>query len=170
VPIRGLPQILFVLIGNGAARAGLEKTAREKNLENVQFFDYQPNEHLAESLSAADVHILTQDPRTVRYLAPSKLYGILASGTPVIAIAPGDCCLARMIRDEQVGYVVEPDNPAALADQIQHCAASRDELPPLAQRARQLALARFDRSRSIRAFRDLLSSVFNPCSSVAGFR
>ncbi len=167
VPIRGLPEIVFALVGDGAARAGLEQTAREKNLTNVQFFDYQPNEHLAESLSAADVHILTQDPRTVRYLAPSKLYGILASGTPVIAIAPGDCCLARMIRDEQVGYVVEPDNPAALADQIQHCAASRDELPPLAHRARELALARFDRSQSIRAFRDLLLSVFNPCSSVA---
>jgi glycosyltransferase involved in cell wall biosynthesis len=156
----GMSEIVFALIGDGAARAGLERTAREKNLTNVKFFDYQPGEHLAESLSAADVHILTQDPRTVRYLAPSKLYGILASGTPVVAIAPGDCCLARMICDEQVGYVVEPNNPQSLVDCILQCASLRDELPAIGNRARNLALARFARPRSIRAFSDLLLSVF----------
>ncbi len=49
------PEILFLLVGDGASRRRLESEVRERRLGNVRFLPYQPKERLAESLSAADL-------------------------------------------------------------------------------------------------------------------
>jgi glycosyltransferase involved in cell wall biosynthesis len=71
-------EIVVLFVGDGAARANLERLAADKRLANVRFLDHQPKSQLAESLSAADMHLVVLRPEVQRLLMPSKLYGVLA--------------------------------------------------------------------------------------------
>lgn len=143
--LRDCRDVVFLLIGDGASRRRLEETVRKQALGNVRFLPYQPKQRLAESLGAADLHLVPLDPRVASCLMPSKLYGILASGRPLVAIAPGDCELAQITRREAVGLVVPPGDPGALSDAIRQSAGQRDRLGRMGTTARQLAETHYDR-------------------------
>ncbi len=162
--LREHPEIAIVLVGDGALRKSLEKTARQRGLANVMFVDYQPAARLAESLSAADLHIVSVDPRVIGFLMPSKLYGVLASGTPVLAVAPAGCELSELVEREQVGFVVSPEEPAALATRIAELAAFPYDLEGRGERARALAVRQFDRGISVDSFATLLMELFEQSS------
>jgi hypothetical protein len=53
----GRGDMLFLLVGGGALKAWLADQVLECGLTNVRFLPYQPKARLAESLSAADVHL-----------------------------------------------------------------------------------------------------------------
>ena len=82
--LQGESDVHFVFIGQGARRADLERQVKDLALANVSFFDYQPVEELAHSLSAADLHLIPLNKDLSRCLMPSKLYGILAAGRPYL--------------------------------------------------------------------------------------
>lgn len=159
--LRDRNDLLFLMVGDGASRPQLQASARRLNLSNIRFLPYQPKDRLAESLSAADLHLVPLDPRVSSCLMPSKLYGILASGTPVLAIAPEDCELAEVARREAVGLVVPPGQPEALADAIRGLADSREKLGPMGRSARALAVARYDRRQSTASFATMLHGLLH---------
>jgi glycosyltransferase involved in cell wall biosynthesis len=159
--------IVFLLVGDGASRPRLEAWARRRRLSNVRFLDYRPKSELADSLSAADVHLVPVDPRVTRYLMPSKLYGILASGTPLITVAPPDCQLARLTTESGVGRAVPPVNPQALAAEIRWCAEHRHQLSAMGAAARSLAVRCFDRRISTGRFFQMLSGLLDDPRTVS---
>jgi colanic acid biosynthesis glycosyl transferase WcaI len=143
--LRERADIRFFLVGNGALKADLVRQAEQRRLGNVRFLDYQPKSDLSLSLSAADLHLIPLHPALVQCLMPSKLYGILASGTAVLAITVEACELARVVRDRGVGIVVGPGDAAALADAIRAFADQREKVRVMGAAARQLAVAHYDR-------------------------
>ncbi len=154
--------MVFLIIGDGAAKRQLMDAARERSLSNVQFIDYQPLARLGVSLSAADLHLVPVDRRVSRYLMPSKLYGALASGTPVVTVAPESSELAQLVRDERVGMNVEPDQPEELAETLVWFAEWCGDLEDYGKRARNLAMKSFDRPVSVDRFRRMLRQVIDP--------
>lgn len=159
--LRERSDIQFLLVGQGASRSALELIARERKLGNVRFLDYQPKGELSGSLSAADLHLVPLDGRIVRYMMPSKLYGVLASGTPLIAVAPDDCELAQFVRREGIGFVTPPGDAQTLSDQIRRCADSPESLLKMGARARKLAVEEFDRRLITARIGRLLSDILN---------
>jgi colanic acid biosynthesis glycosyl transferase WcaI len=151
--------IQFVLVGQGASRTQLERMAEERKLTNVRFLDYQPKRELSVSLSGADLHLVPLDGRIVRYMMPSKLYGVLASGTPLIAVAPEDCELAQFVRCQGVGFVTAPGDPQSLANQIRTCADRPQAYSEMGARARNLAMDQFDRPLITGRFGRLLANI-----------
>ncbi len=151
-------EILFLLVGDGASRARLERQARELGLDNVRFLPYQSKGRLSESLSAADLHLVPLDQRVASCLMPSKLYGVLASGTAAMVIAPEGTELAD-VAAEGVGFVVAPEQPHALADAVRWAADHRVELEEMGRRARVLAEGQYDRRRLTAAFGEMLDEV-----------
>ncbi len=157
--LRHRPDILFLLVGAGALQAQLQDQARRLGLANVRFLPYQPKSRLAESLSAADLHLVPLDPRVASCLMPSKLYGVLASGTPLLAIAPDDCELAQLTLDHQVGAVAPPGEPEALADAILNLVDQPWDLERMGRRARTLAELHYDRRKVVPRFAALLDQL-----------
>jgi colanic acid biosynthesis glycosyl transferase WcaI len=150
-------EIEILLVGGGATRSDLEVQANRLQLKNVRFLPYQPRDELAQSLSAADIHLISMHSQAHHCLMPSKLYGILASGTAVLAIAAVDSELAQLIRDHQIGVTIAPEDPAELASKLRWCADNRDELQKMGQRARILAVEHYDRKRQTSRFAELLA-------------
>ncbi|HEX3872430.1 MAG TPA: NAD-dependent epimerase/dehydratase family protein, partial [Pirellulales bacterium] len=153
------PEIRFLIIGEGSLKSELQRRAADGQLTNIEFLPYQPKSQLGESLSAADLHIVPIDPRVTRYLMPSKLYGVLASGTPLVAVAPIDSDLAQITREHRCGTIAPPGDPQALADAIVWCAAHPDELRLMGRRGRELAIAQYDRRHVTHRFAQLLESL-----------
>jgi glycosyltransferase involved in cell wall biosynthesis len=116
--LRGYGDIRFVVIGDGIAKARLVRMAEELGLSNVLFLPYQPKEMLRYSLSAADVSLVSMIDGLTGYVVPSKLYGIMASGRPVIAAVNPACETADIVREAQCGLIVKPGNVDELVEAI----------------------------------------------------
>ena len=113
--LRDDPGIVFLFIGAGPQRETLERQARLQGLNNVRFQPAQPQARLAESLSAADVHLVTLRPGCQRLVYPSKLYGIAAVARPLLYVGPLNCELARTIQQGGFGIAVPDGDAASLA-------------------------------------------------------
>ena len=157
--LRARADILFLLIGGGSLKPQLEQQVAALGLTNVRFLPYQPKAELAASLSAADVHLVPLDERIASCLMPSKLYGVLASATPLIAVAPEECELAEITLEQGVGLLAPPGEPEALAEVVTQLADHTWDLAEMGRRARRLADARYDRHRVTPRFLALLQAV-----------
>lgn len=77
-------------VGGGPRRTEVEKGAARRGLSNVEFHPPVPREGLGDLLAAGDVHLVTLRPGMPGLLVPSKLYGILAAGRPVVYVGPAE--------------------------------------------------------------------------------
>ena len=107
--------VLFQFVGEGAKKPKLEQLVREHELRNVQFLPYQPMDRLAEMLSAADLSVVCLEFGHTGISVPSKAYGVLASGTPVLGILDPDGEIGQMIAETGCGVLVEPSGDAIVA-------------------------------------------------------
>ncbi len=153
--LAGREDILFVLAGDGAARARLERAA--VGLANLLFLPLQPSERLNDLLNLADVHLLPQRRDAADLVMPSKLIGMLGSGRPVIAGAVADTEIAAAL--ESRGLIVAPDDAAAMADAIEGLADDRERRLALGRAARDYAVAELDREAILGGFRDRLETL-----------
>ena len=142
------------IVGDGAKRAQVEAASRE--LPSVRLFPYQPRERLAESLSAGDVHVVTMDARTLGLLEPSKLYGVMAAGRPVLFIGPATSEAARTVVREGVGEVVANGDVDGAVKALGRLLAAAG---PLGERARQAFDQTYDRRHRTMALGALLAQV-----------
>jgi glycosyltransferase involved in cell wall biosynthesis len=151
--------IVFAMVGDGADRRNLEQMAADKKLTNVRFFGYQPKAELATSLSAADAHVVILQPHIRQLLMPSKIYGVLASGTPVIALTADECELANIVREHDLGRVVSNVTSDAIANTVLNMADDRRQLAAQGARAREYAVQNCTRTASVSRMRELLNGL-----------
>ena len=152
-------RIVFALIGEGANKKALMQHAAARGLTNVVFMPYQPKENLAESLGAADLHLIPLAPGTAGCLVPSKIYAILAAGRPFIAMMDEAAEVARIAREEAVGFVIRPGEARTLASTIGDAIGRPEILRQMGARARRVAVDRFDRHKVTREFDAMLTRV-----------
>jgi glycosyltransferase involved in cell wall biosynthesis len=146
--------LVFAFVGAGAKRGEVEAVARE--LPSVRLFPFQPREQLSESLSAGDVHVVTMDPRTLGLLEPSKLYGVMAAGRPVLVIGPSSSEVAQTVLREGFGEVVANGDVEGVVKALGRLLNTSESL---GQRARQAFDRAYDRPHRTSALAALLESV-----------
>ena len=115
---RALPDVWFVINGDGAARRDLETRARD--LPNLVFGDYQPAERLPEVLATGDVHAVLLKRGLGRVSVPSKTYSIMAAGRPIVAAIDPDTEVTRLVDRSSGGTCVAPDDAAAFVAAVRH--------------------------------------------------
>jgi glycosyltransferase involved in cell wall biosynthesis len=134
---------LFLMIGGGVNMQQLRAEVERGGLTNFCFLPYQPREGLADSLAAADVHLSCLLPSLEGLVVPSKFYGILAAGRPVIVIGDPDGEQARIVRAENCGAVLRTGDGAGLADELRQMRRDPDWLRQAGERARALYERRY---------------------------
>jgi glycosyltransferase involved in cell wall biosynthesis len=90
------PAITFVFVGGGSEFPRVKSFALEHKLSNVVSVSYQPLEHLAASLSAADLQVVILGDSFVGIVHPCKIYNILAVGAPFLYIGPAESHIADL--------------------------------------------------------------------------
>ncbi len=154
--LRDLDDLTIAIIGYGARQMELMRLARILEVEQVKFFPYQPRDLLPQSLSSADVHVVGLARGLSGYVVPSRLYGILAVGRPVIVAAERSSETAQLVERVGCGIVVAPGQPDLLAAAIR---AARDgvyDLEGMGARGRDYVVGDADRTVAYERYRDLL--------------
>lgn len=156
------PRIAWLFVGGGAQTDKLRQEVETRGLTSVVFKPYQPSERLAESLSAADVHLVSLRPSLEGLIVPSKIYGILAAGRPAIFIGAADGEIARLLSSTGTGATVAEGDGSGLADTVIGLARDPIRAGTLGRRARQVFEERFDLPKAQAAWKRMMDELRRP--------
>lgn len=106
----------FVFAGGGAQRAALEDGFRARAASNISFQPYQPRTEMTQTLGACHLGLVTQKSATLGSVVPSKTYGLMAAGRPILYIGPRKSTPARIIQRFACGWHIEPGDVDSLLD------------------------------------------------------
>ncbi|MEJ7569004.1 MAG: glycosyltransferase family 4 protein [Gaiellaceae bacterium] len=157
--LRDLDDLTVPIIGVGARREELIALARRLEADKVRFLPWQAYAQRALPISAADIHVVGLAQGLAGYIVPSRLYGILAAGKPVIAAAEAESETAQLVAEVGCGVVVEPGDPLALATVLRAAHNGAYDLDEMGRRARAFAESASDRSIAVRRYRDVLDEL-----------
>lgn len=105
------PEVLFVLVGEGAAKTGLRAEAENRKLSNVIFQPLLPLNKLPSLLNMANIHLVIQKRGVADAVMPSKLTGILAAGGYSVITADEQTELGRFVAGNPgIAVLAEPEN------------------------------------------------------------
>lgn len=112
------PDIIFYFIGGGSQTSEVTEYKSAYGLKNIRQHSAYPREKLAESLSAADLHVALMGDPFVGILHPCKIYGVLNIGRPFVFIGPEESHMGDLIRQNQLGWQVKHGDVDGLLDVI----------------------------------------------------
>ncbi len=130
-------RVHFVINGEGAARDQVEAWARD--LDNVSIVDFGQRDEIPDILGAADLHLILLKSGLAASSTPSKLYGILAAGRPILASIDTGSEVDVVVRRSGAGLSVAPDDPWAFVQALEKLLADPEELRSMGKRARGYA-------------------------------
>lgn len=142
-----LPDVQFVLAGEGVECGRLREEAANRNLNNVRFLGQLPGDAMPSLYACADVLMLhlRSDP-LFAITIPHKVFTYLAAGKPVLVGGEGD--VASLVTGGRAGIVCRPSDPEALAHSIEMFhAMSSDERNKMGNNGRVLACQSYSRPR-----------------------
>jgi colanic acid biosynthesis glycosyl transferase WcaI len=151
------PEVTFVINGDGAARADLERAAA--GLGNVRFVGYQPVERLAEVLASGDVHVVPLKAGLGDVSVPSKTYSSLAAGRPVVAAIDAGTEIPRLLDAAGAGVVVPPDDLDAFVAAVRGLVGDPRRAAGLGGAGRRWVVEHASPAAVGRAYSQLLGSV-----------
>ncbi|MFN8224345.1 MAG: glycosyltransferase family 4 protein [Gaiellales bacterium] len=160
--LRDLDELRIVVIGFGARYGELTGLARRLEVaDRVRFLPYQPREVLSESLSSADLHYVGLAKGLAGYVVPSRLYGVLAAGRPVLAAADDESETARIVREAGCGLVVPPGRPELVAAVLRDAVEGRAPLAGLGEAGRRWVEAEADREVAFERYRRVVGEALS---------
>ncbi len=148
-----------LLVGDGKGLAPLRRLVSDLRLENIEFRPPVPLSALPELLAAGDIHLVAQKSHTEGLIVPSKIYGTLAVGRPVVFIGPPHCEVAQIVRDSGCGFVVACDDIAGAADALRRLAEDAELRQTMGERARRYYTEHLGRKRSVGKIVHLIEQV-----------
>ncbi|MBU8595958.1 glycosyltransferase family 4 protein [Shouchella clausii] len=111
--------LVFLFVGEGARKKDMQNYVDKMGLKNVLFLPYQPIENLKYSLNVADAHLVVNQKGIKGVSVPSKIYGVLAAGKPIIGVLEEGSEAERLIIESESGFVSEPQDYKAIKESIE---------------------------------------------------
>lgn len=115
--LRDRKDILFLFVGGGRGKEEVDAAIRS-GASNVVSLPYQPRETLRDSLSAADVHLVSMGREMVGIVHPCKVYGAMAVARPLLVLSPQKCHATELIGFERFARHVEHGDVGAMVGTI----------------------------------------------------
>jgi len=154
---REVPEVDVVIVGAGSRWAELERLA--SGVPNVSFRPYVPYERLAESLSSATLHFVGLASGLSGYVIPSRLYGVLAAGRPVLVAAEADSEAAQLVTRASCGIVVSPGRSGEVAAAIRAARNGEYDLRAMGERGRRFIVEYGNRAKAVERYRELFAGL-----------
>ncbi len=136
----------LVFVGDGAERGRLETACA--GISNVRFLPFFPASKIPSVLAAADAHVITVKRGLEGVVVPSKMYGILAAGKPILAVAPAECDVVSIGTRMGFSISADPDSPAQLVDRVREILFDGEKLHRLGVSAAATA-PEYDRAQEL---------------------
>jgi glycosyltransferase involved in cell wall biosynthesis len=154
--LRDLEDVLVVIVGLGVRYADMLRLAQRLAVQRVRFLPYQPREALPLSLSAASLHFVGLAEGLAGFVVPSRLYGIMAVGRPVVVAADPESETAQVVERVGCGIVIPPSRPELLAEVIRDAYEGRYDLEGMGARGREYVTEDADTRVALGRYREVL--------------
>jgi len=143
--------VVFSFVGEGSIKDKLISIKEEYSLNNVIFIPYQDKADLIYSLNSADIHWCINAKGIKGVSVPSKLYGIVAAGKPIIGVLEKESEGRLIIEESQCGYVTDPGNYDGIKGIIENVLREKDEktLNKMSERGRTYLLKNLTKEVSV---------------------
>jgi glycosyltransferase involved in cell wall biosynthesis len=151
--------VVWLFIGGGALYERFREEVAARGLTSVVFKPYQPRERLSESLSAADVHLVSLKPELEGLIVPSKFYGVAAVGRPTVFIGDPEGEIATVVARHDCGLSVAEGKSRALADAMLALATDPPRREAMGTKARRAFETHYDKQVAFEAWKKVLSGV-----------
>lgn len=153
-------EVMFAFIGEGSVLEELRTYKEAHQLSNVVFIPYQSKSDLIYSLNAGDVHFVVNAKGIKGVSVPSKLYGVMAVGKPVLGILDEGAEARLIVEEAECGISVEPGDYNAIEELISRYIQIQNsqELKEMGTRGREYLTRNLTRDVSIEKYRDEILS------------
>lgn len=148
----------FLFVGTGGRRQALTDFVEANQIRSVEMRPFVARDKLSEGLAAGDIGLVTQQDSACGSVVPSKVYGILAAGRPLLFIGPASAQPARIIRRHGCGWHFECGDVTGVTQQLTYLAQHRQEVTEAGQRAREALLSFYDLPQSVDRIGDILGA------------
>ncbi|WP_312016007.1 glycosyltransferase [Bradyrhizobium sp. JYMT SZCCT0428] len=158
--------IHFLFSGEGVGWTTLKKRQAATPLRNVTLIERVPEAELEEFLSAADIWIIPYRKNNTGVSVPSRIYNLLAVGRPVIICSEPDAEAALLVQEHDLGWVVQPEDPAAIARTVELAASAAGNTQEKGRRATEIARS-YARPTALNSYRQLMRRLLNKHATVS---
>jgi colanic acid biosynthesis glycosyl transferase WcaI len=152
------PNVLFLLVGDGAEKERILSLARSRGLTNVRFVDQQPREKISDYITASDAClVLLKKSELFKTVLPTKMLEFMSCGRPVILGVDGHA--RRVMEQANAGIFIHPEDSSELAEAVVRLAADPALRESLGRNGRQHVLQYFSRQYTAKVYLDILQNL-----------
>ncbi len=151
--------IRFLFMGSGPKQKLLDEMVR-RGARNIMVLPPRPRSEQSEFLNACDVSILSLVPGMLGLAVPSRTYNLMAAGKPIIALVAESSEVARVVREERIGWVVDPGEVEKTVQAIRAAKANPQLLISMGARARRAAETKYSPEIILKQFDVLAPPLF----------
>jgi len=154
------PEVLFLLIGEGADKQRLKNIADVRGLGNILFLDQQIRSNIPAFISASDASlVLLKKTELFKTVIPTKMLEFMSCARPLILGVDGQ---ARDIMEHaRAGIFVEPENADQLVNAIVSLKRNRELREELGKNGRRYILQNFSREKTASTYIEILQTMLN---------
>ena len=116
--LRDDPRFIFVFVGGGVRKQDVSDFISKHELANIVQLPLQPRDKIHLSLSSADIHVVVLGNGCTGFTHPSKIYGAMAIGRPILYIGPKLSYVTDMLEICKGNISVEHDQTELLAQEL----------------------------------------------------
>jgi len=150
--------VRLVFVGDGAQSQQIAAAA--KGISNVVFLPFFASSKIPSVLAAADMHVITVRRGLEGVVVPSKMYGILVAGKPILAVAPSETDAVSLGTRQGFALSCDPDRAEEVVATIRQVQANPAHLAAMGRAARAAA-ANYDRAGEAQKFEEILTRIAN---------
>jgi len=152
------PNVLFLLVGEGADRERITSLARSKGLTNIRFLGQQPRGKIPAIINASDAClVLLKKTDVFKTVIPTKMLEFMSCARPVILGVDGQ---ARSILERaDAGILVEPENAIELVGAIRRLETDPKLRDLLGCNGRRHILQHFSRHQTATSYISILEDM-----------
>ena len=151
--------VVFAFVGDGTVKDKVEAYVNENNLSNVTFIPYQDKADLIYSLNAADIHWVVNAKGIKGVSVPSKLYGVMAAGKPVLGVLDKGSEARLIVEECNCGVCIEPGNYKEISNNIEYILNNKEEIRALGSNGRQYLETNLTKEVSINKYKENILAI-----------
>ena len=154
-------KIHFIISGFGYKKKWLEEYVQSNSLNNVSILDPCPSSELIILLNACDLALISFVPGMAGVSVPSRMYNQMAAGKPILAVADYWSELTQVVKEEEIGWVVQPDDIQSLVNSLESAAAEPEIGCQMGEKAAIVAQNKYNFNRADQSYKELFRKLFN---------
>lgn len=153
--------VVFAFVGDGTVKSKIEEYVTNNKLNNVTFIPYQDKADLIYSLNAADIHWVVNAKGIKGVSVPSKLYGVMAVGKPVLGVLDKGSEARIIVEECNCGVCIEPGNYKEISNNIKYILNNKELIKSLGENGRKYLEVNLTKDVSISKYKDTILSLDN---------